>query len=158
VPRRSTNDPRRLGRESRGPAEISLRLVAAGAALLSALAVADAAQERSTNDAVFTAAQAARGRAIFEGRCTQCHETSRFQGGLFLESWAGQPLGALFDVVRTTMPEDAPGSLPPQQYADVIAYFLKLNGFPEGEVELEANERAMRSVKLEAPAAAGTAR
>jgi alcohol dehydrogenase (cytochrome c) len=60
--------------------------------------------------------------------------------------------------MRTTMPEDAPGSLPPQQYADVIAYFLKLNGFPEGEVELEANERAMRSVKLEAPAAAGTAR
>ena len=34
------------------------------------------------------------------------------------------------------MPMDNPGSLPPQNYADVVAYFFRANGFPAGKDEL----------------------
>ena len=56
--------------------------------------------------------------------------------GAFIRSWAGASVAALYDDIYSLMPEDQPGSLPPQQYADVIAYILQLNGLPPGDVEL----------------------
>jgi hypothetical protein len=50
--------------------------------------------------------------------------------------------------MSTTMPEDNPGSLKPQQYADVVAYFLKLNGYPAGKTELTGPE-ALKTIKLD---------
>jgi len=34
------------------------------------------------------------------------------------------------------MPQDRPGSLTPQQYIDVLAYILQLNGIQPGSQEL----------------------
>jgi mono/diheme cytochrome c family protein len=103
---------------------------------------------KSSNDGVYTAAQADRGAAVFKTNCASCHETSRFTGSEFLPVWAGKTLFELFDVVSTTMPEDKPGSLKPQQYADVIAYFLRLNGYPAGDAEL-APDAPLKAIKLD---------
>jgi quinoprotein glucose dehydrogenase len=89
------------------------------------------------NDGVYTAAQAERGAKIFKDTCTTCHDTKRFTGEDLLSVWSGKSLHELFQHISTTMPEDNPGTLKPQQYADVVAYFLKLNTYPEGSAELE---------------------
>jgi hypothetical protein len=47
------------------------------------------------------------------------------------------------------MPEDNPGSLPQQEYGDILAYFLHLNAFPTGETELQGNAAAMATIKIE---------
>jgi mono/diheme cytochrome c family protein len=122
---------------------------AVGAWVVAVTVVALAAQEpKSVNEGVYTAAQADRGAAVFKTSCTACHDTARFTGDEFLAGWTGKSLHALFDQMSTTMPEDNPGSLKPQQYADVVAYFLKLNGYPAGKTELTGPE-ALKTIKLD---------
>ena len=110
----------------------------------------DAAAIRSVNDGVYTVDQAERGRKMFESKCTACHDTGRFTGSDFIKQWSGQPLHSLFEVVKTTMPEDNPGSLEPQQYADVLSYYLTLNKYPSGQEELKGTAEAMKAVQMEA--------
>jgi S-disulfanyl-L-cysteine oxidoreductase SoxD len=108
---------------------------------------------KSVNDGVYSVDQAARGQKVFETTCTICHDTGRFTGKEFVAQWSGQPLYAFFDVMRKTMPEDNPGSLQVQQYADVVSYILQLNQFPSGAGELMGTEEAMSVVKMEEPKA-----
>lgn len=116
---------------------------AAAAAALSAQAPA-----RSVNDGVYTEAQAERGAKTFDTICTACHDTGRFTGPEFLSAWTGKPLAGLFDAVNT-MPEDNPGSLKAQEYADVLAYFLQLNGYPTGAEELKGAPEAMAAISVD---------
>lgn len=130
-----------------------LASVAAGLLVAASTVSLSAGQDagKTTNQAVYTAAQADRGKKAFAGNCTTCHDTARFTGDEFIKHWSGQPLHAIFDLMRTTMPEDNPGGLQPQQYADILSYFLQLNGFPAGADELKGTDDAMRAVKMEAP-------
>jgi hypothetical protein len=112
-----------------------------------------AAPARSVNDGVYTASQARRGEGMFKDYCSSCHDLESFSGAAFYDTWPG-PLDPLFDTVRTSMPDDNPGSLPPQVYADVISYFLRLNGYPAGNEELQGTMEAMHAVNLEPPSAA----
>ena len=118
-----------------------------------AIAVASTApfaqSPKSVNDGVYTAAQADRGAAVFKTTCTACHETEKFTGAEFLTGWTGKPIHELYDTISTTMPEDNPGSLKPQQYIDVIAYFLKLNGYPVGTTELPATAAELKAIKFD---------
>jgi hypothetical protein len=47
------------------------------------------------------------------------------------------------------MPYDAPGSLTKQQYADVVAYVLKMNGYAAGEAELTPSAAALKKINLQ---------
>ena len=104
---------------------------------------------KSTNDGVYTKAQGERGQKIFGEKCTACHEPSRFSGEAFHESWDNKALKELWDVASGTMPEDNPGSLKQQEYADIIAYFLSLNQYPAGDAELSPGAGPMGSIKVE---------
>ena len=104
---------------------------------------------KTTNSGVYTAAQAERGQKVFEAKCTTCHDTARFTGEMFIDPWAGKPLKDVWDIASGTMPEDNPGSLPQQDYADILAYFLHLNAFPTGDVELKGDAAAMAAIKIE---------
>jgi mono/diheme cytochrome c family protein len=106
-------------------------------------------QARTTNSGVYTAAQAERGKKLFEAKCTACHDTARFTGDVFLEPWAGKPLKDVFDIASGTMPEDNPGSLKQEEYADILGYFLSLNGFAAGEADLPGNGAAMAAITIE---------
>ena len=122
-------------------------------AVLGASILATQGAQKSVNDGVYSAAQAERGQKVFEATCTTCHDPGRFTGPDFIKQWSGQPLHALFDTMSTTMPEDNPGSLKPQQYADLVAYFLQLNKYPAGQEELKGAAEALRTLKMEAPKA-----
>lgn len=104
---------------------------------------------KSVNEGVYTAAQAERGATTFKTSCTACHDTARFTGKDFLTTWTGKSVHVLYDHIHTTMPEDNPGSLKPQQYADVVAYFLQLNGYPEGKEELQPGPDALKGIKFD---------
>ena len=127
------------------------RLLAAAAAVvwMGTFAGQAAGQGKSTSDGIYTAAQAERGQKQYEATCAACHETSQFTSNDFLASWGGKSVHDLYDQVKTTMPQDNPGSLKPQQYADVIAYFFKLNKFPAGQTELKGDPDALKELLIE---------
>jgi mono/diheme cytochrome c family protein len=116
---------------------------------LSAAALNGQTPSKTTNSGVYTAEQAERGKKAFEAKCTACHDTARFTGDPFLDVWNGKPLKDVWDIASGTMPEDNPGSLPPQEYGDILAYFLHLNAFPTGETELKGEAAAMAAIKIE---------
>ena len=124
----------------------ALALLSLGAALP---AFAQTDERVTTLDGVYTEEQALRGGQVTEDVCRECHDDEEFVGA-FIRSWAGASVAALYDDIYSLMPEDQPGSLPPQQYADVIAYILQLNGLPPGEVELGVARESLERVVIEA--------
>lgn len=114
-------------------------------------AASAAAQEtrKSVRAGVYTKAQAARGEQVFARQCGTCHQPDQFVGPAFMSGWDGRPIADLFDTVRETMPQDNPGSLRREEYADIVAYFLQLNGMPEGQEELPARAEALKTVVIE---------
>ena len=42
----------------------------------------------------------------------------------------------VLDVIRRTMPQEAPDTLGMPAYADIVSYLLKSNGSPAGKTEL----------------------
>jgi mono/diheme cytochrome c family protein len=129
-------------------------LIATGTTLtlvISAAALQGQAPQKTTNDAVYTAPQAVRGKAVFDERCSACHDPGRFTGDAFFDAFDGKPLKDLWDIASGTMPEDNPGSLKPQEYGDIIAYLLQLNALPTGDAELPGSAGAMANIKVEKP-------
>ena len=103
---------------------------------------------RSTSDGVFTAAQARRGAVVNDEVCVECHEVEEFTGS-FMDSWVGAPVSMLFEDISTLMPDDRPGALPSQQYADVLAYIFELNGLPAGDRELSTDMSELSTIIIE---------
>jgi S-disulfanyl-L-cysteine oxidoreductase SoxD len=110
-------------------------------------------QGRSTLAGVYTADQAARGRTVYAGMCQSCHTPASHTGPTFKNSWVGHPLSDLFDFVVERMPKNDPGSLSAEDYADVIAYLLKMNQMPAGKVELPTDTMALRKIRIDTPPA-----
>lgn len=103
----------------------------------------------SVLDGVFTSAQAARGQAQFAQTCLACHTVAEHTGRGFGAKWAGTTLNELFELMSNTMPEVEPGSLEPEQYASIVAFFLKESGYPEGQRELPSEVAALKKIRVE---------
>jgi alcohol dehydrogenase (cytochrome c) len=97
--------------------------------------------------AVFTAEQAQRGQRVFTGVCATCHGRNEFTGPIFALTWMEEPVANLYEFASANMPQDAPGSLPPEDYAAVVAYLLQLNGRAPGDQELPADAEALASMR-----------
>lgn len=106
------------------------------------------APKRSTQSGVYTAEQAARGQDTYATLCTGCHTAATHTGAAF-QHWDGHSLSELFGYVSTNMPKNEPGSLAPEQYADLLAYILKLNQMPVGTTELPTDTTVLRSIRIE---------
>ena len=105
-------------------------------------------------DGVYTLAQAKRG-ALKSGLCTSCHgdgfvggAAPELAGEAFLARWEGRSVADLFDLIRLTMPDDDPGALPREQYADLIAYMLAVNKFPEGRTEIGTAIDPLKTIRI----------
>jgi hypothetical protein len=70
-------------------------------------------------------------------------------GGAFQANWNGLTLGDLFDRIRKTMPQSAPGRLTRQQDADVLAFMLSINKFPSGKTELYRQSEMLKEIRFE---------
>ncbi len=71
-------------------------------------------------------------------------------GSGFLTKWTDKPVGDLYDKISTTMPPlpGQPGTLPPGDYADVVAAILKANRFAPGSSEIGTDEAYLKGTKL----------
>lgn len=107
-----------------------------------------AAQDRTVKDGVFTEAQVASGKFVYDDTCKTCHDMRFFRDEL--KSWNKQPLSSFWEMVMSTMPADNPGSLGWDEYTNVIAYILSENGFPAGEHVLDPNN-GMGKIVILAP-------
>ena len=103
----------------------------------------------TTRRGVYTAQQAARGRDIYFGNCRSCHTPESHTGATFTATWNKRSLAELYGFVRERMPKNDPGSLSDQEYADVLAYLLKLNKTPAGKSELPADSVAMQGIRIQ---------
>lgn len=138
---------------------VALLAAVAGASLTAGTAMrADEPARRAypfARDTVrmYTEAQAASGQAVFTKVCAECHETKDVTGGDFRTKWNGRPVFALFEQIRTTMPDGNPGTLTREEYVATVAYVLKLNGLPAGEAPLGTDSVSLSALTLELAAA-----
>ena len=137
---------------------LSVSHVLRAAGLMLAVAVVSGAAQTppakvvSTSSGVYTAAQAARGEQTYMNICVSCHPPGTYTAPVFRQKWNGAPLSYLFGLVSQTMPKEQPATLEPEEYAQVIAYLLRINGAPPGKTQLPADVEALKKIRISMPA------
>jgi mono/diheme cytochrome c family protein len=113
---------------------------------------------RSVWDGVYTDQQAKRGESPYHDYCADCHgddlegdaEAPALSGAMFQTNWEGLPLGSLFQRIRRDMPLNKyVGTLSPGMNADILAYILKVNRFPQGSAELSHAAEVLNQIRFE---------
>jgi mono/diheme cytochrome c family protein len=102
----------------------------------------------STNDGVYTREQAMRGQDVYAGNCKSCHTPESHAGVQFTSKWNGKPLLELYLYVRELMPKNDPGTLSAEEYADVVAYMLRMNRLPVGDNDLPVDTTALKGIRI----------
>jgi mono/diheme cytochrome c family protein len=113
---------------------------------------------KSVWDGVYTEEQAKRGSPMYSEFCASCHGPELMGGemapplasGDFLSGWDGLTVGDLFERIRISMPQNAPGTLSGQQNADILAFVFSANKFPAGTTELSNQAMVLKAIKFEA--------
>jgi len=90
----------------------------------------------STLVGVYTNEQANRGKQVYAASCRSCHSPTSHTGQVFADWWQNKRLSELYNFIATQMPKNDPGTLAPEDVADVVAYLLKMNEMPTGSAEL----------------------
>jgi cytochrome c len=98
--------------------------------------------EKSAQEiSVYSASQDVRGHDRYAENCASCHgvmleggSSVPLSGATFEARWADEKhsVDDLFCIVRTLMPYGKPATLSKQEYIDIIAYLLMMNGHPAG--------------------------
>ena len=106
----------------------------------------------TSNDGVFTKAQADRASAQFTKMCADCHAFDVAQrkkpgdvvlgGPLFLKAWNGRTLQEMVTTIVMTMPSDGSGEVTEPEGLDLVAYILQQNGYPAGSSPLTKDAAA----------------
>jgi ankyrin repeat protein len=105
-------------------------------------------------DGVYTEAQAKRGEQFYAKSCAKCHAEDLL-GSTNAPALVGQAFFARFDrtsaddvidVIRRTMPQEAPDTLGMPVYADIISYVFRSNGAPDGKTELPTDRAKLREI------------
>jgi len=110
-------------------------------------AVMISGQERDSGSRVYTAQQATAGRTAFQTNCAGCHladlsgegDAPPLRGTAFLGAWGSRTTKELLSFIQRAMPPQRSGSLPPQQYLDIVALILQQNGAVAGNQAFTAN-------------------
>jgi mono/diheme cytochrome c family protein len=118
------------------------------------VAARPAAQEtiarKTVREAVYTDAQAERGKKVYEANCVTCHlpdldgsanpdagaRGAPLVGTRFVQDFGESKVSTLFNKMKRDMPSGRPGTLTDQEYLDAAAFVLQRNKFPAGATEL----------------------
>jgi mono/diheme cytochrome c family protein len=117
---------------------------AATIALAATAAWTGAVRAQPAATPVFTAAQAAAGRAAYTARCAACHlddldgngDAPQLAGDAFLSGWKQKTTSDLLQYLKG-MPPGGP-ALTESEYLTVVAFLLEQNGAVAGETALTA--------------------
>src|SRR5438309_8157350 len=120
---------------------------------------------QSVWDGVYSEEQANRGAVLYAQKCAFCHGPDLTGGEIapalnsaeFKSNWSGLSVDDLMERIKVSMPQDDPGSLSRQQTADILAFVLFKDGFPEGKTELAREAEVLKAMRFEEkkPEAAG---
>lgn len=124
--------------------------------VFSARGTVSAIQAKSQWDGVYTDEQAKRGADLYAQYCSNCHGADltggemapSLTGGEFTANWNDLTLGDLFERMRISMPQNAPGSLSRQQNADILAFVLSKSNSPTGSAELSTQLEVLNTIKF----------
>jgi S-disulfanyl-L-cysteine oxidoreductase SoxD len=121
-------------------------------------------QSHSVWDGIYTEGQAARGESLYHHQCSGCHgdkllgkekgneDAPGLTGEDFQKDWSGNTVADLFKKILRKMPDDDPGSLTPQQTADLVAFLLSFNKYPTGKTELPPDAEALAGIRFDVKA------
>jgi mono/diheme cytochrome c family protein len=120
--------------------------------------VAQAPEKRSVWSGVYSEEQAKRGETLYVQNCSSCHGTTLeggemappLAGGAFNSNWNDLSLGDIVERIRITMPASSPGSLSRPQAIDILAFMLRVGGFPTGNAELPRELENLKQISFEA--------
>jgi hypothetical protein len=120
----------------------SLVVWAAALAFSAGAAVHGSAVQTTTNDGIYTKAQADGAKKQFDKICADCHAFTvaakkkpkdlPLGDEPFFETWTGRPVIDLVNVIALTMPNDGSAVVTEAEAVDLVAYMLQQNGFPAG--------------------------
>jgi len=138
-----------------------LSLIALGVAAPALTASGVLAQGLFTGGAGFTAAEVEQGKAAYARSCVSCHGADLvggqfgppLKGEAFQAHWRGQTRAALSNLILTTMPPGATGTLSSGTYAAIEAYILQANGVAASSQAIAAQQKAPEPVSPGAMAA-----
>jgi cytochrome c553 len=116
------------------------------------------AQGKTQWDGIYTTEQAQRAEAVYTKLCATCHGAALEGGEMapplagsdFAQNWDTLSMFELVERMRTTMPQENPGSLSRQQNADLLAYMLMKDKVPAGTTELPGNADTLNGIKYRA--------
>ena len=116
-------------------------------ATTSASALQAAARQATTNDGIYSKAQADAAKPKFDKLCAECHaftvaakkqaEDLPLGDEPFLKKWEGRSLDELLTLIVTTMPNDGSAVINDAEGLDLLAYVLQQNGFAPGKAPLD---------------------
>jgi mono/diheme cytochrome c family protein len=112
----------------------------------------------AAEEGVYSPEQAERGNRTYQQFCSACHG-ARLQGSpaapLTGEAFRGRwedgkhSLDDLYYIIRSLMPNNAPGSLSREQYADIVAFILQVNNYPPGDHDMAPKASWMKGIILQ---------
>ena len=121
-------------------------LIAAAAAVFCVAISSTSAQKPTTNDGVYTKAQADKAKAQFDKICADCHPFTvaakkkpkdvLLGDDPFYDNWTGRQLAQMITTIALTMPNDGSATVTEEEAADLVAYILQQNGFKPGKQPL----------------------
>ena len=112
---------------------------------------------RSVWDGVYSSEQGRRGERLYKQHCASCHgaalegneAAAALAGADFVDKWTRQTVGDLLERISRTMPLDKPGRLSREVNADITAYLLSRNEFPNGKAELVPDVQVLKQIRIE---------
>lgn len=128
--------------------------MAAGAVLAASQLGAQSTEPRIWQG-VYSDAQAARGREVFNASCLRCHAADlsgttapALKGERFQTTFGNEPIDRLFLKVRDTMPPSFSTTLDDQAKLDVVTYILQTNGYPAGPGDLKLASEDLATAQI----------
>lgn len=121
--------------------------IALGVAVCSVSGPMATAVQKTTNDGIYSKAQADAAKPQFEKLCSECHAftvaSKKQEKDLplgdepFLKKWEGRSLDELLTLIVTTMPNDGSAVISDGESLNLLAYMLQQNGFAAGKAPLD---------------------
>ena len=102
----------------------------------------------------YTAEQVDDGQTVYLQQCATCHGENMDDGEFalplkgvdFRRKWRSSTPDALLTLMIDTMPQDRPGGLGGETYAQLLAYILQENGAEAGRAELPSDLEALKAL------------
>ena len=147
---------------SRQPGGLRLRSARVTLCLVVPLFIAPTSalhSEESSPGIIYSEEQALKGHDLYNEHCATCHGvalegqgTLPLNGQTFRARWADDhhSVDDLFYIIRTLMPYGQPATLSKQEYIDIIAYILMVNGYPAGPQPLPSDPRILKQITIKA--------